>query len=79
MPNDLLPLYEIAKQYRKSPETIRLWITRGLLIDGQRCKLPARKIGATWSVSEQDLLDFFTKISVVPMPRLALVPELKVG
>jgi hypothetical protein len=37
------------------------------------------KIGATWSVSEQDLLNFFTKLVIVPTPRLALVPEYEAG
>lgn len=73
MLNDLMPLHDIAQRYRKSPETIRLWITKGLLINSERCKLPAMKIGATWSVSEQDLLEFFYKCGTVPMPRQALV------
>lgn len=76
MLHDLLPLHEIAKNYRKSPETIRLWITKGILINGERHKLPAMKIGCVWSVSETDLLEFFGLWNSVPkLPQQALTTE----
>lgn len=59
MPNDLQPLHQLAAKYRKSPETIRLWITRGILVNGQRVKLDARKLGGSWAVSEAELLSWF--------------------
>lgn len=59
MPTDLMPLHSIASKYRKSPETIRLWITRGILVNGERVRLAARKLGGSWAVSETELLAWF--------------------
>ena len=55
MPDDLVPLYEIALKFRRSPECIRLWITRGILHNGQRVKLKGTKVGGSWLVSEAEL------------------------
>ena len=55
MPNDLMPLYDIAAKFRRSPECVRLWITKGILVDGERRKLHAIKVGGTWLVSEEEL------------------------
>ena len=68
---DWLPLNRIAIKYRKSPETIRLWVTKGILLNGERIKLPAMKIGGTWMVSESALLDWFARWSMVPEQRTA--------
>lgn len=51
-------LFEIARKFHLSPETVRLWVTRGILRDGDRQKLPARKIGGQWRVTDQDLVDW---------------------
>lgn len=60
MPVDLMPLHEIGKKYKKQPETIRLWITKGLLVDGERVKLPAFRLGGSWAVSEDSLMEYFS-------------------
>lgn len=49
---------EVAKKFRKHPRTIRDWITRGCPASGTRVKLPATKLGKSWSVTEEQLALF---------------------
>ena len=50
----LYDIQEIAKMLNIHPQTVRRWIHSG--------KLPARKLGKTYYISEQELNDF-TQIS----------------
>ena len=58
MPQNFYTVQEVAKKFRKSPRTIRDWITHGCPAAGQRVKLPATKLGKTWSVTEEQIAVF---------------------
>lgn len=53
-----ISIYEISRKFHLSPETVRLWIVRGLLKDGERIKLAATKIGGQWRVTETALISW---------------------
>lgn len=61
-------IYEIARKFHLSPETVRLWIVRGLLINGGRVQLAALKVGGQWRIYEDNLIDFLHVIRDTPKP-----------
>lgn len=66
--SECFSIYEIARKFHLSPETVRLWIVRGLLINGERVQLDATKMGGQWRVFEDSLINFLNVIRDTPKP-----------
>lgn len=52
---------ELAKILRRDPHTIRDWINHGCPTGEKRVKLPARKLGRSWFITEEDLAVFLVR------------------
>lgn len=51
----------LGKMFDCDPHTIRDWIIHGCPTDNGRVKLPARKLGRPWKVTEEDLAVFLVR------------------
>jgi hypothetical protein len=71
---EYMTLFDIAKKFHMSPETIRLWVVRGILVEGERRILPARKIGGSWRVAIGDLMEWVRTNMDRPVPDIHPMP-----
>ena len=52
---------ELGKILKRDPHTVRDWINHGCPTGDKRVKLPARKLGRSWFVTEEDLAVFLVR------------------
>lgn len=52
---------ELGKILNRDPHTVRDWINHGCPTGDKRVKLPARKLGRSWFVTEEDLAVFLVR------------------
>jgi hypothetical protein len=52
---------ELGKILDRDPHTVRDWINHGCPTGDKRVKLPARKLGRSWFVTEEDLAVFLVR------------------
>lgn len=69
-----LTVEEVAEILRRSPRTIRDWITDGCPTDRGRVRLEAAKLGRSWSIREDWILVFEARVRP-PLSRAALELE----
>lgn len=71
---------ELGKILSRDPHTVRDWINHGCPTGDKRVKLPARKLGRSWFVTEEDLGVFLMRArsSSSGRPDLDLGNETKV-
>jgi hypothetical protein len=61
MVQKLYTAQELGKILKRDPHTVRDWINHGCPTGDKRVKLPARKLGRSWFVTEEDLAVFLVR------------------
>jgi hypothetical protein len=57
---------EVAALFRRSGETVRLWITRGIVVNRRRVKLAAYRVGGQWMVTTEGIDAFLAATNPEP-------------
>lgn len=57
-----LTVEDVAERHRRSPRTVRDWITRGCVTPGGRIRLAALRAGKKYSIDSEDLEIFEARL-----------------
>lgn len=57
-----LTVEDVAARHRRSPRTVRDWITRGCVTPHGRIQLPAIRVGKKYSIESEDLEVFEARL-----------------
>jgi hypothetical protein len=57
-----LTVEDVAARHRRSPRTVRDWITRGCVTPHGRIRLPAVRAGKKYSIEAEDLEVFEARL-----------------